>query len=230
MHEGGVFRIWTSHTCITLYTYVILAQGKSACTSIVFEDHIFWLDSHSRTRSPRSIGQRREPCAGSLRDAVGRSESHHRHFFSEGFMVLLPSCCQGDIRSGYPSWTYHRILQNLPKTRLTSPAKAVQYGRSPARGGDCGITELICCESSLCVWLLGDFVAKRGCQMCRCFILGKLLFWKDSHRLRKLQLFYWESQYYETAEIEVTLGTHYDRCKVGSFMASAIIHNSIVIK
>ena len=28
MHEGGVFRIWTSHTCITLYTYVILAQGK----------------------------------------------------------------------------------------------------------------------------------------------------------------------------------------------------------
>ena len=23
-----LFRIWTSHTCITLYTYVILAQGK----------------------------------------------------------------------------------------------------------------------------------------------------------------------------------------------------------
>ena len=38
---GTLFRIWTSHTCITLYTYVILAQGKSACTSSVFEDHIF---------------------------------------------------------------------------------------------------------------------------------------------------------------------------------------------
>ena len=99
------------------------------------------IDSHSRTRSPRSIGQRREPCAGSLRDAVGRSESHHR--------ALLPSCCQGDIRSGYPSWACHLILQNLPQNTLTSPPKAVQYGRSPARGGDCGITELICCESSL---------------------------------------------------------------------------------
>ena len=142
--------------------------------------------------------------------------------------MLLPSCCQGDIRSGYTSWAYHLILQNLP-TRLTSAPKPVQYGRFPARGGDCGITELILWIKFVCVtfrWLC----SKERLHLCRCFILGKLLFWKDSHGLRKLQLFYWESQYYETAEIEVTLGTHYDRCKVGSFMASAIIHNSIVIK
>ena len=128
------------------------------------------IDSHSRTRSPRSIGQRREPCAGSLRDAVGRSESHHRHFFCcrvswcfylrAAKVIFVP-----DIRRGLITG----FFKISPKTRLTSPAKAVQYGRSPARGGDCGITELICCESSLRVWLLGDFVAKRGCQMCRCF-------------------------------------------------------------
>ena len=173
------------------------------------------IDSHSRTRSPRSIGQRREPCAGSLRDAVGRSESHHRHFFC----VLLPSCCQGDIRSGYPSWAYHRILQNLPQNTAHLSCKGCAIREISCAGRrlrdhwtDLLWIKLVC----VCVWLLGDFVAKRGCQMCRCFILGKLLFWKDSHGLRKLQLFYWESQYYETAEIEVTLGTHYDRCKVES--------------
>ena len=35
MHEGGVFRIWTSHTCITLYIHTtILAQGKMSAPAV----------------------------------------------------------------------------------------------------------------------------------------------------------------------------------------------------
>ena len=45
MHEGGVFRIWTSHTCITLYTYVIWLKGKvrapALCLRIIFSDYMF---------------------------------------------------------------------------------------------------------------------------------------------------------------------------------------------
>ena len=38
-----LFRMWTSHTCIALYTYVVLAQGKksapAACLRIIFSDY-----------------------------------------------------------------------------------------------------------------------------------------------------------------------------------------------
>ena len=111
MSNTSTWRLWTLLVLVIELLNSIFASNALFFCMMVSHG----IDSHSRTRSPRSIGQRREPCAGSLRDAVGRSESHHRHFFCEGFMVLLPSCCQGDIRSGYPSWAYHRILQNLPQ-------------------------------------------------------------------------------------------------------------------
>ena len=120
-----------------------------------------------------------------------------------------------------------------PKTRLTSPAKAVQYGRSPARGGDCGITELICCESSWCVCVCVTF--RWLCSKERLPDVQVLHTWKATF----LKGFSWAEKIaavlLRVAVLRDCWNRSYPRHSLRQmqgrkFMASAIIHNSIVIK